>query len=85
MDRIVRKAMQKELERRYQTWEEFSYDLAEAFRSEQRDAQGQEVADTEKFNTLRALSFFADFTDAELWEVMRISQLGQPARRRRSS
>mgnify|MGYP003331122944 CR=1 FL=1 len=32
VDKIVRRAMQKDLERRYPGWEEFSYDLAEAFR-----------------------------------------------------
>jgi len=74
LDRIVKRAMEKELERRYQTWEEFSLDLTDAFRSVQRDAQGQDVADTEKFNTLRAMPFFAGFSDAELWEVLRISQ-----------
>ncbi len=73
VDKIVRKAMQKDLERRYQTWGEFSFDLAEAFRSEQLSNRSQEVADSEKFNTLRAMPFFNDFSDAELWEVMRIS------------
>ena len=73
MDRIVRKAMQKDLDRRYATWGEFSFDLAEAFRSGHLAIRTREVADTEKFNTMRALSFFADFTDAELWEVTRIS------------
>ena len=73
LDGIVRKAMQKELEQRYATWNEFSYDLAEAFRNDLLAGHSQEVADTEKFNTLRALSFFAAFSDAELWEVMRIS------------
>ena len=73
VDKIVRKAMQKDLERRYQTWGEFSFDLAEAFRSEQLSNRSQEVADSEKFNTMRAMPFFNDFSDAELWEVMRIS------------
>ena len=73
VDRIVRKAMQKDLDRRYATWSDFSFDLAEAFRSGHLAVRTQEVADTEKFNTMRALSFFTDFTDAELWEVMRIS------------
>ncbi len=73
VDKIVRKAMQKELDRRYQGWEEFSFDLAEAFRNEHLSTQSQEVADSEKFNTLRAMPFFSDFSDAELWEVMRIS------------
>ena len=74
VDRIVKKAMEKELERRYRTWEEFSLDLAEAFRSAQQDSRSQEVADSEKFNTLREMPFFSGFSDAELWEVLRISQ-----------
>jgi serine/threonine protein kinase len=74
VDNIVKKAMQKELNRRYQSWEEFSLDLAEAFRSENLGGQSQEVADSEKFNTLREMPFFSDFSDAELWEVLRISQ-----------
>ena len=71
-DRIVRKAMQKELEQRYREWDEFSDDLAAVIGSEQA-ARKDEFADSEKFNILRGLPFFADFGDAELWEVMRIS------------
>ena len=71
VDGIVKKAMEKELERRYQTWEEFSLDLAEAFRSTQIDSR--EVADSKKFSTLREMAFFSGFSDAELWEVLRIS------------
>jgi serine/threonine protein kinase len=73
VDKVVRKAMQKELERRYPAWEAFSYDLAEAFRNEHLGERSDEVADSEKFNTMRSLSFFNEFSDAELWEVMRIS------------
>jgi serine/threonine protein kinase len=72
LDQIVKRAMQKDVKRRYASWDEFAHDLAEAFRVEQL-ARRQEVADSEKFNTLRAMSFFKEFTDAELWEVMRIS------------
>ncbi len=73
VDEIVRKAMQKDLEHRYANWQDFSQDLTEAFRTEQLTKRTEEVADTEKFNTMRTLSFFNDFTEAELWEVMRIS------------
>jgi serine/threonine protein kinase len=72
VDKIVRKAMHKELDQRYETWEAFAYDLAEAFRSENL-GEDDGVADTEKFNTLKELAFFNDFSDPELWEVMRIS------------
>jgi eukaryotic-like serine/threonine-protein kinase len=71
-DRIVRKAMQKELEQRYRDWDAFSDDLAAVISSEQA-ARKDEFADSEKFNILRDLPFFGDFGDAELWEVMRIS------------
>jgi len=74
LDAIVKKAMAKDLERRYQTWDEFSFDLAEVYRSEEIRRGTDEVADSEKFNTLREMAFFREFTDAELWEVLRISQ-----------
>jgi serine/threonine protein kinase len=73
VDKIVRKAMQKDQTRRYANWGEFSFDLAEAFRTEHLSHRTDEVADSEKFNTLREMAFFNEFSDAELWEVMRIS------------
>ncbi|HLB17156.1 MAG TPA: serine/threonine-protein kinase [Burkholderiales bacterium] len=73
LDAIVKKAMEKDLERRYQNWDELSFELAEVFRSQEIWRRSDEVADSEKFNTLRAMEFFAEFTDAELWEVLRIS------------
>src|SRR3990167_5247567 len=73
VDRIVRKAMQRELEQRYQDWDGFSSDLAAVISSEQAVQKKEEFADSEKFNILRGLPFFADFGDAELWEVMRVS------------
>jgi serine/threonine protein kinase len=74
LDNIVRKAMQKDLSQRYDSWSSFSLDLAEAFRNEHVAAsQQKEVADSEKFNTLRRMPFFEAFSDAELWEVLRIS------------
>ena len=74
VDRIVKKAMAKELEERYATWEDFSVDLAEAFRNEGMGGGDNEFAETEKFNTLRSLNFFNEFDDVELWEVCRFSQ-----------
>jgi hypothetical protein len=73
VDAIVRRAMQKDLDRRYQSWDEFSFDLAEALSLDTVRRASDQVADSEKFNTLRAMEFFREFTDAELWEVLRIS------------
>jgi serine/threonine protein kinase len=73
VDAIVRRAMQKELEQRYQDWDEFSDDLSAVISSEAAVQKKEAFADSEKFNILRGLPFFANFSDAELWEVMRIS------------
>jgi hypothetical protein len=78
IDAIVRRAMAKDLERRYAEWEEFSADLAAVFHGEAAGMQGhrageQQFADSDKFEALRALPFFENFSDAEIWEVARIS------------
>ncbi len=73
LDAIVARAMSKETEDRYQNWEEFAHDLAQAFRNKQLKAPLRDFADSEKFDTLRALPFFTDFTDVEIWEVLRFS------------
>ena len=74
LDQVVRKAMHKELEGRYPSWEAFSMDLASAFLSGKRASQSKEPGESEKFSTLRSLKFFTGFNDAELWEVMRMSR-----------
>ena len=73
LDEIVRRAMAKDLSRRYQAWEDFSLELAEVFRNEGLGGRSQKFADSDKFESLRKLAFFGNFTDAELWEVARIS------------
>jgi eukaryotic-like serine/threonine-protein kinase len=71
---IVQRAMAKDLAKRYAQWDDFSADLAAAFRSEHFGARrAQEFADSDRFETLRRLPFFEHFSDAELWEVARIS------------
>jgi len=73
VDDIVRRAMAKNVEHRYTQWDQFSRELAEVFRSEPMLVQTREFSDSDKFETLRALPFFENFSDAELWEVARIS------------
>ena len=71
LEAIVRRAMHKDLSQRYQSWGEFTRDLVHFF---SRNAEVQaEVFDTEKFDSLRSLSFFKNVGDIELWEVLRIS------------
>jgi eukaryotic-like serine/threonine-protein kinase len=72
LDAIVLRAMQKDLSLRYQTWGEFAGDLVRFFSSHANEQE--EIFDTEKFDTLRSLNFFRNFSDVELWETLRISE-----------
>ncbi|NMG66384.1 protein kinase [Azoarcus indigens] len=74
LDTIVRRAMEKEIENRYQTWAEFSHDLALAFRNRSVASDHQAIPEAEKFQTLRGMAFFREFADAEIWEVIGLSQ-----------
>ena len=72
LDQIVMRAMQKDVAQRYQTWDEFARDLVGFFGNKSMPLE--ENVDTEKFDTLRALAFFKNFSDVEIWEVLRISE-----------
>lgn len=73
LDEIVARATAKSLAERYPTWEAFGQDLADAVRSRQLKIAQPDFAETEKFATLRNMPFFADFSDAEIWEVLSFS------------
>ncbi|OHC62283.1 MAG: serine/threonine protein kinase [Rhodocyclales bacterium GWA2_65_19] len=79
LDDVVARAMQKEVEARYQTWGEFSHDLAQSFLNKQLSVQRKAFPDSEKFEALRALRFFNEFPDVMLWEVVRFSRWNEVA------
>lgn len=68
---IVARAMEKSLGARYQSWIDFGKDLAALVRNLDLPREG--LSDTRKYNALRNLSFFRDFLEVEVWEVLRIS------------
>ncbi|MCL1861181.1 MAG: serine/threonine-protein kinase [Proteobacteria bacterium] len=74
---IVHRAMEKDVEHRYQTWVEFSHDLTLAFRNCAMEPDQEALPETEKFRFLRTLPFFNKFSDAELWETIGFSQWNQ--------
>ena len=78
IDAIVMRALAKDAAARYQTWDEFAHDLATALGREEKREQG--FAESEKFDTLRKLEFFRQFTDVELWEVLRLATWHQHPR-----
>ncbi len=74
LEAIVARAMQKKLDARYAGWDEFAHDLAQCFRDRRTLTVPHDVADSEKFEALRGLAFFRDFSDVEIWEVVRFSR-----------
>lgn len=72
LDRLVLRCLEKSPEARYPAWSDFARELTYSYRN--LEIPTDSVSDTEKFSTLKSLSFFRDFRDQELWEVVRIAQ-----------
>jgi serine/threonine protein kinase len=71
LDKLVMRALNKNLHERYKTWGEFSRELTQTYRH--LELPPDSISDTEKFNTIKALDFFRDFRDVEVWETVRIA------------
>jgi len=71
LEDITMKALQKDPNRRFKSGLEFAAELTNAFQhlNDQEDILTQQ----ERFNQLRRLKFFHDFSYPEIWEVMRAS------------
>lgn len=67
---IVHKCIDKDPARRYRDCGELSAEIT-ALTARLR-LQKRITSDSQKFNLLKGLDFFRDFTDVDLWEVMRI-------------
>ncbi len=71
LDRVVMRALNKDVKNRYQTWGDYSRDLTQTYRH--LELPPESTPDTEKFNAIKALPFFRDFRDVEIWETVRIA------------
>ncbi len=69
LEAVVMKALSRDRAQRYQMGNEMAADLADAF--DHLDEVEANVEEQERFATARRLAFFAEFSDAELWEVVR--------------
>jgi tRNA A-37 threonylcarbamoyl transferase component Bud32 len=70
LDRIVRRAMQKDAAGRYQSADALAEELIEALRAGAGAAPREDFGDADKFVALRSMRFFGAFADPELWEVV---------------
>lgn len=69
LESVLMRALHRDLHQRYGAWSEFIADLVDAYGN--LDHEGPQASDTDRFNTLRALTFFRDFRDVEVWETLR--------------
>ena len=73
IDAIVLRMLKKNTVDRYQAWGDLAGDLVDVLggsRAKARDG----MPEAEKFDTLRKLEFFRNFSDVELWEVLRLAK-----------
>ncbi len=72
LDAVVQRALAKSPQQRYADWDAFAQALSGLVAQQQVPMNRLgEVRDSERFNLLRSLEFFADFGDVQLWEVVR--------------
>ncbi len=69
LERIVMTALKKNQAERFPTWRDFGNELAALGHFEKGEL---DVNETEKFTALRKLNLFQDFTDLEVWEILRV-------------
>jgi serine/threonine protein kinase len=71
LDAVIQRALAKDPAQRYVNWDEFAQALSGLITGQQVPrGHLQGVLDSERFNLLRTLDFFANFGDVELWEVV---------------
>ena len=69
LEKIVYHAMQKDTDKRYKMGLNMAADLSLAFDYLEKPAVDIEIE--EKFNAVQQLEFFSNFSDAEIWEIIR--------------
>jgi len=71
---IIERAMQKSLDKRYPTGADLAADLAALMETlKYPSARRQALSEAEKYELVRALTFFNDFSDAEVEEVLDVA------------
>lgn len=69
LEKIIHHALQKNPEKRYKMGLNMAADLSLAF--DYLEQPQQDIEAEEKFNAVQKLEFFRDFSEAEIWEIVR--------------
>ena len=73
IDELIGRAVAKSPDDRYATWEEFSVAISDILELTRVRIDPKEFIETDKYGALRRCAFFADFSDAMLWELIAFS------------
>ncbi len=71
LERIINRALDKDLSHRYKSGLDMAGDLSLVFDFLQQPQK--EISRQEKFDAVKALDFFQDFSDKEIWELINAS------------
>jgi eukaryotic-like serine/threonine-protein kinase len=77
LEEVVSVALQKDPDKRYAHGGEFASALTKVYQGLQE--QYDRIDNQENFDLLRRLRFFHDFSQAEIWELLRASEWGEYA------
>ena len=72
LEGLVAKMLQKDPEERFPNGLELAGKLTQVFQKLRN--QSEKIDKQERFNTLRTLEFFHDFSHSEIWEILRASE-----------
>ncbi len=71
LDSVIMRMLQKQPDRRYRSWADLAFELAEIGRL---SIFAREITDSEKFTALRAFQPLSGLGDAEIWELVHASR-----------
>jgi serine/threonine protein kinase len=69
LNKIVMRCLKKQLKQRYKTGMDVAGDLINV--SDGLTSRAEEISEQERYNQLSKLSFFSEFSQPEIWEIMR--------------
>jgi serine/threonine protein kinase len=71
LDQVILRMIAKNPDDRYSNWADLALELAEIGRF---STFRQDIPDSEKFNTLRAMNELREFSEPEIWELVQASE-----------
>ncbi len=71
LEHIIRRALEKPVERRYRMGLDLASDLSMAFTH--LESPQEDISAKDKFERVKMLDFFRGFPDSEIWEIIRAS------------